>query len=233
MVSVIMLQDIGESSNRLFYKNMNNLKRKSVLVGIAGGSACGKTTVALEIQEKVGKENVLVIQQDGYYRDQCKLSAKERGKLNFDEPHAFDVQLLQKHILMLLKGESVYEPIYCFKTHTRRKEKEKIVSKKIIILEGLLVLHDPRLRLLMDLRIFVDTEADTRFVRRLIRDIKKRGRTPNSIIKQYLKTVKPMHKKHVEPTRKFSDMVISGEGNNSSDIKKIISEILSLQKEMK
>ncbi|MBI3342166.1 uridine kinase [Candidatus Curtissbacteria bacterium] len=187
--------------------------KKPYLIGIAGGTGSGKTTVVAKIAEKFAPE-VLVITHDNYYRDLSLLSQQERAKQNFDHPDALDTELLVAHLKKLLKGESVKEPVYDFTQHVRTSKTNGLESSAIIVVEGILIFENEQLRNLFDLKVFVDADSDIRFIRRVLRDIKKRGRTLDSVVDQYLTTVKPMHNEFVEPSKKFADVIIPEGGFN-------------------
>ncbi|MBZ0265579.1 uridine kinase [bacterium] len=188
------------------------------VIGIAGGTCSGKTLVAKRIVEKVGEENVLICNQDNYYRDLGDFSPAERANWNFDHPNAFDHQLLVENMTSLSKGTPADEPIYSFIDHTRTGKFRHLLPKPIMIIEGILVLGDPDLRKLMDIKIFVDEESDIRLARRLRRDEVERGRTSESVLDQYLDTVRPMHQKYVTPTKEFADIIIPRGGENLNAI---------------
>ena len=166
---------------------------RPILLGICGGTGSGKSTVAKSIFESLPETNIAIIEQDAYYRDQSNLSYEERIKTNYDHPLAFDTDLLIEHLKSLLNNKTIEKPEYNFSAHTRAPETTTIEPKDIIILEGIMILEDERLRDLMDIKIFVDTDADIRVIRRITRDIQERGRTLDSVINQYTKTVKPAH----------------------------------------
>ncbi|MBN1349716.1 uridine kinase [candidate division KSB1 bacterium] len=187
---------------------------KPLLLGIAGGSGSGKTLVARRIVDELGSEKVIIIQQDSYYKDLSHLSHAERAKVNFDHPDAFDHELLRNHLKMLLANQPVQEPVYDFTQHSRSKETRQICGHMILVLEGILILDNPQLRNLMDIKIFVDTDPDIRFIRRLTRDIKERGRTVDSVINQYIESVRPMHLQFVEPSKRYADLIIPEGGHN-------------------
>jgi len=201
---------------------------KTIVIGICGGTGSGKTTVAREIFNSLPEKKVSIIQQDAYYKDQTHLTMEERVKTNYDHPLAFDTDLLIKHITQILDGEAIDKPIYDFENHTRSTETERIESKDILILEGFMILEDKRLRDLMDIKIFVDTDADVRIVRRIQRDIEERGRTLESVITQYLTTVKPSHEQFIEPTKKYADLIIPEGGYNKVAIDIMVSKINSI-----
>lgn len=206
-------------------------KRKGVLIGIAGGTGSGKTLVAQTIHEKLGNQNVLMIQQDSYYKDLGHIPSEERIKVNFDHPDAFDRGLLKEHLERLLSGEVIYQPVYDFTKHLRSGETKRIESKSIIVLEGILILEDPDLRNMMDIKIFIDTDQDIRFIRRLKRDLEERGRSVESVIWQYLESVRPMHLEFVEPSKKYADIIIPEGGYNIVAIDLITTKIQSILRE--
>ena len=188
--------------------------KTGILIGIAGGSGSGKTLVSQRLYDELGSDKVIMIQQDSYYKDLSHLDLKERKKQNFDHPDALDDELLICQLKALLKGKYVDQPIYDFTLHTRKKETKLIGNHIIIILEGILVLHNPKLRELMDIKVYVDTDDDIRLIRRLKRDIKERGRSLDSVINQYEQSVRPMHLQFVEPTKRYADIIIPQGGHN-------------------
>lgn len=197
---------------------------KIMFIGIAGGTGSGKTTVAHNIKEKIG-EDILILDMDSYYKDNSHIPFEERLKINYDHPDAFDIPLLKSHIETLLRGETIKKPIYSFVEYTRLKDYEEVKPKRIIILEGIFVLFFEELRKLMDIKIYVDTDADIRLIRRLLRDIKERGRTIDSVIKQYTEVVRPMHIQFVEPTKRFADIIIPEGGFNIVAVDIVVSRI--------
>lgn len=186
---------------------------RPLLIGIAGGSGSGKTTIAEAMLEELGPDNAVLILHDFYYRDLSHLTPEERAKQNFDHPDALETELLVEHLRLLREGRTVEAPVYDFTTHTRADETRRIEPRPVILLEGLLVLAEEDLRDLMDLKLFVDTDPDIRVMRRFERDIRERGRTMESVFEQYLETVRPMHLRYVEPSKAHADMVIP-EGYN-------------------
>lgn len=178
------------------------------IIGVAGGSGSGKTTVTRQVVETIGADQAAIIIQDNYYRDQSHLTMAQRLHTNYDHPHAFDWPLLIAHIDALKNGVPIEMPIYDFANHTRACQTETVVSAPVIVIEGIFALYDQALRDLMSLKIFVDTDGDVRFIRRLERDIAERGRTMASVIEQYLGTVRPMHNQFVEPTKRFADVIL-------------------------
>lgn len=197
---------------------------KIMFIGIAGGTGSGKTTVAHNIKEKIG-EDILILDMDSYYKDNSHIPFEERLKINYDHPDAFDIPLLKSHIETLLRGETIKKPIYSFVEYTRLKDYEEVKPKRIIILEGIFVLFFEELRKLMDIKIYVDTDADIRLIRRLLRDIKERGRTIDSVIKQYTEVVRPMHIQFIEPTKRFADIIIPEGGFNIVAVDIVVSRI--------
>ncbi|HEV2914591.1 MAG TPA: uridine kinase [Pyrinomonadaceae bacterium] len=196
-----------------------------MIIGICGGTGSGKTTVANRILESVNADDVVFIQQDSYYRNLKDLPLDYRQAVNFDHPDALDNDLLVHHIRKLKAGDAVELPLYDFKTHTRLNETVLIEPRSIVIIEGILIFVDPRLLEQMDIKVFVDTPDDIRFIRRLRRDIAERGRTIDSVIEQYLKTVRPMHMQFVEPSKRYADVIIPEGGHNLVSIDLISGKI--------
>jgi len=204
---------------------------KPVVIGVAGGSGSGKTSVTRAICDSFGEQSIVMIEQDAYYKDQSHLSFEERLKTNYDHPLAFDTDLLIEHIEKLLRYEKIEKPVYDYKSHTRSKETILVHPKKVIIVEGILVLEDERLRNLMDIKLFVDTDADIRIIRRLLRDTKERGRTMDSVIDQYLSVVRPMHNQFIEPTKRYADIIIPEGGQNAVAIDLMVTKIQTILEE--
>lgn len=186
-----------------------------MFIGICGGTGSGKTTVAESILRTVNADDVVFIQQDSYYRNLKDMPLDQQRLVNFDHPDAIDNDLLIKHLKRLRAGESVELPLYDFKTHSRRAETQTVQPRPIVIIEGILIFADQRLLEQMDIKVFVDTPDDLRFIRRLQRDIAERGRTAESVIEQYLETVRPMHLQFVEPSKRYADVIIPEGGHNS------------------
>lgn len=199
-----------------------------IIIGIAGGSGSGKTTFAQNLKKEFNDE-ILVLSHDFYYKNHDELSFEERKKLNYDHPNAFDTDMLVNHLIELKNGNSISHPVYSFVRHNREDYTVTVEPKKIILVEGILIFENKALRDLMDIKIFVDTDADIRFIRRLVRDVNERGRTIDSVIEQYCNTVKPMHEQFVEYSKKHSDLIVPEGGNNKvalSMVKEQIKNIL-------
>jgi uridine kinase len=204
-----------------------------MVIGICGGTGSGKTTVAHKIVTAVGAENVVFLQQDAYYRDLGDMPLEVKHHVNYDHPDAFDNDLLINHLRALKAGEGVALPVYDYTIHSRTAEKRHIEPRPVIIIEGILIFVSAELRSLMDMKVFVDTDADIRFIRRLQRDLEERGRSPRSVIDQYQTTVRPMHLQFVEPSKRYADIIIPEGGDNQVGIDLItekIKAILNLQK---
>jgi len=195
-----------------------------LIIGIGGGSGSGKTTIAQSILEAIGHDDVTLIQHDAYYRDQKHLPIDERAKVNYDHPDSLETSLLVSHLEELLAGRAISRPVYDFTVHNRSADTVLVEPKPAVIVEGILVLYDSALRNLMDLKVYVDTDADLRIARRWERDIKDRGRTFDSVRDQYLMTVRPMHLQFVEPSKRYADIVIP-EGYNLGAVGTVISAI--------
>ncbi|UOY94103.1 uridine kinase [Ectobacillus sp. JY-23] len=200
-------------------------KKKPVVIGIAGGSGSGKTSVTKAIFDQFKGHSILMLEQDYYYKDQSNLPFEERLKTNYDHPLAFDNDLLIEHIKQLLQYKPIEKPVYDYKIHTRSDEVIPVEPKDVIILEGILVLEDKRLRDLMDIKLFVDTDADIRILRRMQRDIEERGRTMDSVIDQYVNVVRPMHNQFIEPSKKYADIIIPEGGQNHVAIDLMVTKI--------
>jgi uridine kinase len=202
-----------------------------LVIGIAGGTGSGKTTIADYILETVGPEKIAFLPHDAYYLELHHLSQEERAKVNFDHPSSLETELLIEHIQLLKAGQSIELPHYDFRTHTRTGETTKIEPQQILIVEGILIFAEPELRKLFDLKIYVDTDADIRFIRRLRRDIEDRGRTTESVIDQYLDTVRPMHLEFVEPSKRYADVIIPEGGYNRVALDLVVARIEAMLQE--
>jgi uridine kinase len=199
---------------------------KPVVLGIAGGTGSGKTTVARALVERIGPDQVAYLEHDNYYRDLSHLSFDERSQVNFDHPDSFDTELLVKHIDLLKQGQSIDKPVYSYKKHERTSDVIPVQSQPLIIVEGILVLENPQLRSLMDVKLFVDTEDDIRLMRRLRRDIAERGRSLERVLGQYEATVRPMHLTFVLPSRRYADVIVPRGGGNVVAIQMVADGIM-------
>jgi uridine kinase len=199
-----------------------------LVIGIAGGTGSGKTTVASAVLQQVGRNRIAFLSHDAYYRDLGHLSLEERWKINFDHPDSLESDLLVEHIQLLKQWQSVEMPVYDFTNHSRTSRSIHIEPHPVILVEGILIFYEPQLRPLFDVKIFVDTDADLRFIRRLQRDIVERGRTTESVIKQYLNTVRPMHMEFVEPSKRYADVIIPEGGLNTVALDMVIARIEAL-----
>jgi uridine kinase len=196
--------------------------RKHIVIGVAGGTGSGKTTVSQAILDSVGPDQIAYLQHDSYYRDRGQVPPNERGTANFDHPDALESELLARHLASLKTGQTVQVPIYDFTTHTRKAHTVAVEPRKVILVEGILIFTEKALRELMDIKVFVDTDADVRFIRRLQRDITERGRTMESVIRQYTETVRPMHLEFVEPSKRYADVIIPEGGFNLAAIDMLV-----------
>ncbi len=204
------------------------MMRKPVIIAVAGGSSSGKTTVVDKILGNLGDMPIVVIKHDDYYKDQSDMTMEERRKVNYDHPFALDNDLFYEHLMKLIAGETIEKPVYDFVALTRSAKTELIKPAKIIILEGILVLEDERIRNLADIKIFVEADDDLRFIRRLLRDTKERGRTLESVIDQYLSTVKPMHYAFVKPTKRYADIIIPNDYSHDVAVDLVKAKIISI-----
>jgi len=204
---------------------------RAFVIGVAGGTGSGKTTVSRRIWEAVGRERIAYLQHDNYYKDQSHLTAEERARTNYDHPDSLETSLMVSHLRELRAGRPVNIPVYDFSIHNRSKETLRINPAKVILVEGILIFVEPTLSELMDMRIFVDTDADIRFIRRLRRDMVERGRSLDSIVQQYLGTVRPMHMEFVEPSKRYADIIVPQGGDNRVAMEMIVSRIQALLRE--
>lgn len=196
-----------------------------IIIGVAGGSGSGKTTVANNLVKAFKAEDAVLVEQDAYYRELLNMSIEEKAKVNFDHPDSIEFELLRKHLEMLKEGKSIDRPIYDFTTHSRKEGAVRINSSKIIIVEGILIFAVPEIRELLDVKIFVDTDADEMILRRIERDMNERGRNFESVKNQYLTTVKPMFLEFCEPSKRYADVIIPRGGENKVAIDMIISNL--------
>jgi uridine kinase len=201
-----------------------------VTVGVAGGSGSGKTTVVRRIVESLGPDDVTVLDHDRYYRDRNDLRFEERAALNYDHPDALETDLMVRHVRELRAGRAIQVPKYDFARHARLPETEPFVPRRALIVEGILVFTSAELRRLMDVKVFVDTDSDTRFIRRLVRDVADRGRTMESVIEQYQGTVKPMHLEFVEPSKRYADVIVPIGGQNTVAVDLLLTLLRSFVK---
>lgn len=203
-------------------------KNKPIVIGVTGGSGSGKTSVSRAIFNKFSGHSILLLEQDFYYKDQSDLSFEERLKTNYDHPFAFDTELMIQHVEELIQYRSIEKPVYDYAAHTRSNQIVLQEPKEVIIVEGILILEDARLRDLMDIKVYVDTDDDIRIIRRIKRDMEERGRTLDSVIQQYLSVVKPMYHQFIEPTKKYADLIIPEGGQNQVAIDLMTTKISSI-----
>lgn len=198
---------------------------RPVLIGIAGGTGSGKTTVATIVKSRFHEESVIIIHHDSYYRDRGEMSLAEREKVNYDHPSAFENTLLAEHLKELMNRQPIEMPVYDYASHTRLSETKTVKPAEIILMEGILVLEDEILRSLMDIKIYIDADSDERFIRRLLRDMKERRRSADSVIEQYIRTVRPMHLQFVEPSKRYADIIVPEGGHNAVAIDLLVTKI--------
>ncbi len=206
---------------------MPKTSHKPFVIGVAGGSGSGKSTVTRQVLAAIGPENVAVVMQDDYYRDQSDMPPEDRRKQNYDHPDAFDWPLMTQHLAALRKGEAIAMPVYDFAADNRSSKTITVKSAPVIVVEGLFALYDTKLRNMMSLKIYVDTASDVRFIRRLQRDMSERGRSAESVMNQYLETVRPMHKQFIEPTKRNADVILP-HGANGPAVDIITTKVMSL-----
>lgn len=204
------------------------MPKKPIVFGVAGGTASGKTTVALAILEAVGAAKVAYLPHDAYYRDMEFLPLEERARLNYDHPDSLETELLVEHIRQLIDGRKVEVPVYDFTLHRRTEKTRTVEPSPIILIDGILIFTNPELRELMDVKIYVDTDADVRFIRRLQRDINERGRSLESVVDQYMNTVRLMHLEFVEPSKRYADVIIPHGGLNKVAMEMVVARLFAL-----
>ena len=204
---------------------------RRILIGIAGGSGSGKTLVARNIVRELGSSQVVVIDQDSYYRDLEDVPLRDRDARNFDHPDAFDNELLKRHLRALLEGEAIEQPIYDYTQHRRLAETRRVADHVVVVLEGILIFVDPELRALCDIKLFVDADPDVRLIRRLRRDLVERGRPVDGILRQYEDSVRPMHMQFVEPSKRYADLIIPEGGHNKVAVDMVKTKIRELLRE--
>lgn len=202
-----------------------------IVFGVAGGTASGKTTVARAVLDAVGAEQVAYLPHDAYYRDRSDLPFEERARLNYDHPDSLETKLLVRHIKELSQGIPVEVPVYDFTQHRRTAETIRTEPSPLILVDGILIFTKRKLRDLMDIKVYVDTDADIRFIRRLERDMNERGRSLDSVVKQYMETVRPMHMKFVEPSKRYADVIIPGGGHNRVAMEMVVSRLRELRRQ--
>lgn len=200
---------------------------KPLTIGVAGGSGSGKSTVVHALMQAVGAENTAFLPHDAYYRDYRHLSIEERTQVNWDHPDALETELMARHLEQLAAWQPVERPLYDFRDYTRLTETERVEPRPVIIVEGILILVEPDLREMLDIKAFVDTDADIRFIRRLQRDMRERGRSVSSVVEQYLGTVRPMHLDFVEPSKRYADIIIPRGGHNRVAIEMLVARVRS------
>jgi len=203
------------------------MQRRPFVLGVAGGTGSGKTTVSMRIRDAIGGAHIAYLQHDSYYKDHSHLSPEERAKCNYDHPDSLDTDLLIRHLHGLCEWQAVDVPIYDFTTHSRMPETRQVTPAEIILVEGILIFAESQLRQMMDMRVYVDTDADIRFIRRLRRDVDERRRTLDSIVGQYLSTVRPMHLEFVEPSKRYADVIVPEGGNNMVAMEMIVSRLIA------
>jgi uridine kinase len=201
------------------------MKSGPVIIGIAGGTGSGKTTVARAIYDRVGRDRIEWISHDAYYLDFRDLTPEQLHAVNWDHPDSLETELMVTHLDQLISGRPVEIPLYDFTTHHRKRETQRVEPRKVVIVEGILVLAEPEIRKRIDIKLFVDTPPDIRFVRRLVRDVQNRGRSVESVVHQYLYTVRPMHEEFVEPSKRYADLIIPEGGENQVALDAIISRV--------
>lgn len=215
---------LSNGQKKLKEYNMEDTMEDIMVIGVAGGSGSGKTTLTQKIKEAFG-DDVALLSHDYYYKSNSDLPYEERTKLNYDHPNAFDTDLLIQHVRELKQGRAIEHPVYSFVEHTRLPETVEMKSAKVILVEGILIFENRELCDLMDIKVFVDTDADLRIIRRLLRDVKERGRAIDSVIDQYIGTVKPMHEQFVDPSKKRADIIIPEGGFNSVALTMLLERI--------
>ena len=207
-------------------------KARTITLAVAGGSGSGKTTVARVILDRIGQEKISYIPHDSYYRELGELPREQRALINFDHPDSLDSELFIEHIKMLQNGQTIHMPVYDFSTHTRTDEVVVVPAHPVILVEGILIFADERLRELFDVRIFVDTDDDVRLIRRLQRDVRERNRSYETVINQWMSTVRPMHQKFVEPSKRYAHVIIPEGGMNEVAMDMVIARIRALQEQL-
>ncbi len=203
-------------------------RTRPIVIGVAGGTGSGKTTVVREIVRGLGRGQVTVIHHDSYYRDTGDMPLEERARINYDHPNSLETPLLVEHLHALMRGQAVNVPVYDFSQHARRPDTAVAQPRKVIIVDGILILWARELRELMEIKVFVDADADVRFIRRLKRDMAERGRSAESVVEQYVKTVRPMHLEFVEPSKRYADVIVPEGGFNHVAVDMLVTKISSI-----
>lgn len=198
------------------------------VIGVAGGTGSGKSTLVKKLQEAFIEKDVITLSHDYYYKQNNDITLEERRKLNYDHPQSFDTDMMIEHVKALKDGVAIERPVYSFVDHNRLKETVRVIPAKVLIVEGILIFENKKLRDLMDIKVFVDTDADIRLARRILRDVRERGRSMESVVGQYIATVKPMHEEFVEPSKKYADVIIPEGGFNSVAVAMLIENIKSV-----
>lgn len=210
----------------------NDIQPAPIVIGVAGGTGAGKSTVANTILDRVGCHHIAHIQHDSYYRDLGDMPREERGHINFDHPDSLETSLLVEHLKMLRAWQAVDVPVYDFTTHSRTGRTARVEARRVVMVDGILIFVEQALRDLFDVKIFVDTDADIRFIRRLERDISERGRTTRSVIDQYLSTVRPMHLDFVEPSKRYADVIVPEGGFNTVALDMIVARVQAMLRDV-
>ena len=218
----------GQGLRRLKYNKLMTNKPPPLVIGVAGGSGSGKTTVAEMVLKRVGRQRIAYLPHDAYYRELTNLPPNQRAEVNFDHPDSLESDMMRDQILALKSWQPIEMPVYDFTTHSRTAETIHVEPRRVILVEGILIFADQHLRPLFDVKIFVDTDSDIRFIRRLQRDITERARTTENVINQYMKTVRPMHLEFVEPSKRYADIIIPEGGLNKVAMDMVIARIESL-----
>lgn len=201
---------------------------KPILIGVTGGSGSGKSSVSNQILRHFSELSIVLLQQDSYYKDQSSIAFEERLKTNYDHPFAFDNELFYQHLIQLVDGQAIEEPVYDFEKHTRSSRTTLKEPREVIIVEGILILDDIRIRNLLDIKVYVETDDDVRLARRILRDVSERGRSVESVIQQYIDVVKPMHLQFIEPTKRYADIIVPEGGYNQVAIDLLATKIRTI-----